>query len=57
MTVEDKKRGCKLLGSGKVKELVGDLARKLAEKLDLAKNLDNVLSGARNLFRHKEGGR
>lgn len=51
MTVEDKKRGCKLLGSGKVKELVGDLARKLA------KNLDKVLSGARNLFRHKEGGR
>ena len=51
MTVEKKKEGYELLGSGKVKELVGDLARKLAEKLD------KVLSGARNLFRHKEGGR
>ena len=51
MTVEDKKKGFKLLGSGTVRELVGDLARKVA------KNLDKVLSGARNLFRHKEGGR
>ena len=50
MTVEDKKKGFNLLGSGKVKELVGGLAQKLAEKL-------KVLSGARNLFRHKEGGR
>ena len=50
-TVQGRTEGYKTLGVGSLRHVVGEAARKLA------KNLNKVLSGARNLFRHKEGGR
>ena len=50
-TVQERTKGYKTLGVGPLRHVVGEAARKIAN------NLGKVLSSARNLFRHKEGGR